>query len=70
MGSRDGYHKSRHPLDRSLVDKIDVIFLSLLCRKPMASDRSIALRELQEGAASYGNVIWSLLNTREFLFVQ
>ena len=55
---------------KSVNERIDVIFLSLLCRKPMASDRAIALRELREGAAGYGNVIWSLLNTREFLFVQ
>ena len=54
-----------------LRDQIDVVFLSLLGRKPSRSDYSLAASEIQRnGAAGYGNVIWSLLNTREFLFIQ
>ncbi|MEM8946363.1 MAG: DUF1549 domain-containing protein [Planctomycetota bacterium] len=54
-----------------LRDKIDVIFLSILSRKPTRSDRKLALAEIQSnGPAGFGNVIWALLNTREFLFIQ
>ncbi len=54
-----------------LRDKIDVIFLSVLSRKPSRSDRKLAVAEIQSnGLAGFGNVIWALLNTREFLFVQ
>ncbi len=54
-----------------LRDKIDVIFLSLLSRKPSRTDRKLAEAEIQSnGPAGFGNVIWALLNTREFLFIQ
>ncbi len=54
-------------------DRIDAIFLSVLSRKPNASDRRTAAGELariKEDAVGYGNIIWGLLNTREFLFIQ
>lgn len=52
-------------------DQIDVIFLSILGRKPTRPDYKLALAEIQHnGSAGYGNVIWALLNTREFLFIQ
>jgi hypothetical protein len=52
-------------------DKIDVIFLSILSRKPSRTDRKLAAAEIQShGPAGFGNVIWALLNTREFLFIQ
>lgn len=52
-------------------DKIDVIFLSILSRKPSRTDRKLAEAEIQSnGPAGFGNVIWALLNTREFLFIQ
>lgn len=55
----------------SLNEQIEVIFLSLLSRKPTAADRTLAFREIQRGGpAGYGNVIWALVNTREFLFIQ
>jgi hypothetical protein len=54
-------------------DAVDVIFLSTLTRMPSADDRREALREVQRAdrpAIGLGNVIWALLNTREFLFIQ
>jgi hypothetical protein len=52
-------------------DRINVIFLSTLSRKPTAPEMQIALEEVREaGPAGYGNIIWSLVNTREFLFIQ
>jgi len=53
-------------------DALDVMFLSILNRPPTSHDRDIALAELGRGdtAMGYGNVVWALINTREFLFVQ
>jgi len=51
--------------------QVDRIFLSILGRHPSEEERKIALKEISEsGATGHGNVIWSLLNTREFLFIQ
>lgn len=52
-------------------DQVDVIFYSILGRKPTRNDYRLAAQEIEaNGAAGYGNVIWALLNTREFLFIQ
>jgi hypothetical protein len=52
-------------------EQIEVIFLTLLCRKPDAAARQVASHEIStNGLAGCGDVIWSLLNTREFLFIQ
>ena len=51
--------------------KIDVIFQSVLARKATPDERTAALAEIKtHKEAGYGNVIWALVNTREFLFVQ
>jgi len=52
---------------------VDVIFISLLSHRPSAEDRSFAIREIRSAespAAGCGNLIWALLNTREFIFIQ
>ena len=55
----------------TMKDKVDVIFLSILTRHPTRLDERLALSEMErEGAAGVGNLIWSLLNTREFMFIQ
>jgi Protein of unknown function (DUF1553)/Protein of unknown function (DUF1549) len=54
-------------------DRMDAIFVSVLTRKPTAADRRVAASELvktREDGVGYGNIIWALLNTREFLFIQ
>ena len=52
-------------------DRLTVVFLSILGRMPTDEERVACFREIQENeAAGMGNVIWALLNTREFLFVQ
>jgi hypothetical protein len=53
-------------------DAMDVMFLSILNRPPTSRDRDVAMREISRGdmAMGYGNVVWALINTREFLFVQ
>ncbi|MEM9646392.1 MAG: DUF1553 domain-containing protein, partial [Planctomycetota bacterium] len=53
-------------------DRIEAIFLSVLSRKPSHTDRRIAAAELQQNKGQgigYGNIVWALLNTREFMFI-
>jgi len=52
---------------------VDVIFLAILAHRPSAEDRSFAVQEIRSAespAAGCGNLIWALLNTREFIFIQ
>jgi hypothetical protein len=54
-------------------NSIDVMFMSVLCRKPNAYARDVAVKEIRTAErpeVGYGNVLWALLNTREFLFIQ
>jgi hypothetical protein len=56
---------------RSVNEGVRSIFLTVLNREPDADELKLGESEVaQRGAAGYGNVIWSLVNTREFLFVQ
>ena len=53
------------------ADQIDVIFLSVLSRRATSDDRRVADAEIRKyGKAGYGNIIWALVNTPEFLFIQ
>jgi len=57
--------------EKSPDARIDVIFQSILARRPAESERQAAQAEIKaHGDAGYGNVIWALVNTREFLFIQ
>ncbi len=52
---------------------VDVIFLSVLSRLPDKEDRRLAVAEIttaNDRPTGCGNLIWALLNTREFLFIQ
>ncbi|MEX2581085.1 MAG: DUF1549 domain-containing protein [Verrucomicrobiales bacterium] len=65
-------------------DNIDKIFLSVLTRYPSSEEKSVAQsgmrartdrgmsdqEKLEVEADAIGNVIWALVNTREFLFIQ
>jgi hypothetical protein len=62
---------------KALDDRVDVMFLSILNRYPTDNERLVAMREIrrtlrdkQYPYAGHGNVLWALLNTREFLFIQ
>jgi hypothetical protein len=57
---------------KSPREAIDIMFLSILNRPPTSRDRDVAMHEVSRGdrAMGYGNVVWALINTREFLFVQ
>ena len=52
-------------------EKVETVFLSVLSRKPSSTEKDIAKRGIEAGGADgFGNVIWSLINTREFMFIQ
>ena len=54
-------------------EAVVVVFVSVLSREPSTYDRTLARNEIMTAgtpAAGFGNLIWSLLNTREFLFVE
>jgi hypothetical protein len=65
-------------------DNIDKIFLSVLTRYPTSQEKTMAQsgmrartdrdmneqQKMQAEAQAIGNVIWALVNTREFLFIQ
>lgn len=56
---------------KTVKDGVDVIFMTILNRRPDSDEAKIAMGEIEKnGPAGYGNVIWSLVNTREFLFIQ
>lgn len=57
--------------EKDVEKRVDVIFLSVLARKPEPNEKKAALDEIKKhGNPGYGNVIWALVNTPEFLFVQ
>jgi hypothetical protein len=51
--------------------KVDLIFTSVLGRSATSEEARMALGEIsRNNDKGVGNVIWALLNTREFMFVQ
>ncbi|QDT63491.1 DUF1549 domain-containing protein [Calycomorphotria hydatis] len=56
---------------KSLTKAIDNIFLTILARYPNDEERRAAMQEVKaNGNPGFGNIIWALVNTREFMFVQ
>lgn len=52
-------------------DKVEAVFLSILSRRPSLEEKNIVRQELAaHGEEAYADIIWSLINTREFYFVQ
>ena len=53
-------------------DKVDELFLWALGRKPTPEQRDLALANIAKNAANkkaaYENILWALLNTKEFVF--
>ena len=53
------------------AERVKAIFLTILNREPDKEEMDLGKLEIKKnGAAGCGNVVWSLVNTREFLFVQ
>ena len=52
-------------------NRLTVVFLSILGRMPTDEERRISYKEVNDyGPAGLGNLIWALLNTREFMYIQ
>ena len=59
--------------EESHDEGIDVVFLSILSRRPLPQDRDYAEALVRGGAgesADYSDLIWALLNSHEFMFIQ
>jgi len=56
----------------SAEERVKVIFRSILTRNPTPEDMEIALNVLKAnpGRIGYRMILWALLNTREFMFIQ
>jgi hypothetical protein len=56
------------------VEKVDELFLWAFAHKPTAEQREVALAHITKYAANkkaaYENILWALLNTKEFVFNQ
>lgn len=59
---------------RSDAEKVEEMFLWVFARKPSESDMKIALDHIQKHQANkkaaYENILWALINTKEFVFNQ
>jgi hypothetical protein len=58
----------------SFRNRVEIVFLSILNRFPTKAEMKIAQEEImanrKKAGAGFGNVIWALVNTKEFLFIQ
>jgi hypothetical protein len=56
------------------AEKVEELFLWAFARKPTADDRAAALAHIaahpKDKKAAYENIVWALLNTKEFVFNQ
>ena len=56
---------------KAAADKMDNIYLSILNRRPNMREKGIIMKDYEtKGEKSFANVIWALINTREFTFIQ
>ncbi|MFM8634901.1 MAG: DUF1549 domain-containing protein [Planctomycetia bacterium] len=56
---------------KTVPEGVEAVFLTILAREPSPEEMAAAIKEVKaDGPAGYGNVVWSLINTREFLFIQ
>ena len=52
-------------------ERLEVIFVTILNRRPTQQETDIVLPHMQaNGDSGVRDVIWALLNTRQFMFVQ
>jgi len=51
-------------------DKVDAIYMTLLSRKPTAAEKAVWLKAQDRGLSSMEDLVFSLLNTQQFIFIQ
>jgi hypothetical protein len=73
--SRGGGRADRLVADpRPDAEKVDELFLWAFARKPTADQMNVALAHINKHAQNkkiaYENILWALINTKEFVFNQ
>jgi hypothetical protein len=51
-------------------DKVEAIYQTLLSRKPTAREKEVWLKAQDQGLTTTEDLIYSLLNTQQFIFIQ
>jgi hypothetical protein len=51
-------------------DKVDAIFTTLLSRKPTPAEKEKWIKAQEKGLADYEDLIYALINTQQFIFIQ
>jgi len=51
-------------------DKVDAVYMTLLSRKPTADEKAVWLKAQDSGLSSMEDLVFSLLNTQQFIFIQ
>ena len=51
-------------------DKIDAAYMTILSRKPNTREKEVWLKASDSGLTSMDDLIFSLLNTQQFIFIQ
>jgi hypothetical protein len=51
-------------------DKVDAAYMTLLSRKPTVAEKAIWLKAQESGLSSMEDLVFSLLNTQQFIFIQ
>ena len=51
-------------------DKVDAAYMTILSRKPTAAEKAVWLKAQDSGLSSMEDLIFSLLNTQQFIFIQ
>jgi hypothetical protein len=51
-------------------DKVDAAYMTILSRKPTAREKEVWLKASDKGLTGMGDLVFSLLNTQQFIFIQ
>ncbi|MDI1314891.1 DUF1549 domain-containing protein [Prosthecobacter sp.] len=51
-------------------DKVDAAYMTILSRKPTAAEKAVWLKAQDSGLSSMEDLVFSLLNTQQFIFIQ
>jgi uncharacterized protein DUF1549/uncharacterized protein DUF1553 len=51
-------------------DKVDAAYMTMLSRKPTAAEKAVWLKAQDSGLSSMEDLVFSLLNTQQFIFIQ
>ena len=66
LADSDSYLMQGAKASRTDTDRVDFVYLSFLSRRPSVAERAVIARDKMD----LNQLIWTLMNTREFIFVQ